>query len=161
MRYKNLKKEFFLIIIFIFIFNCNYKPLLNNDQLKQLKFHQIETSGNKRIAQIIVNKLNIVKDKKGVFVISVNGKKSVDIANKSVTGKILNYNITLECDVEIKNSLSGKILYTKKITNSQNYKASSMYSDTVSKEKKIIEDVSSLMAKQIINEMSLSLRNDI
>ena len=144
-----------------FIFNCNYKPLLNNDQLKQLKFHQIETSGNKRIAQIIVNKLNIVKDKKGVFVISVNGKKSVDIANKSVTGKILNYNITLECDVEIKNSLSGKILYTKKITNSQNYKASSMYSDTVSKEKKIIEDVSSLMAKQIINEMSLSLRNDI
>lgn len=161
MRYMNLKKEFFLIVIFIFIFNCNYKPLLNNDQLKQLKFHQIETSGNKRIAQIIVNKLNIVKDKKGVFVISVNGKKSVDIANKSVTGKILNYNITLECDVEIKNSLSGKILYTKKITNSQNYKASSMYSDTVSKEKKIIEDVSSLMAKQIINEMSLSLRNDI
>ena len=161
MRYKNLKKEFFLIIIFIFIFNCNYKPLLNNDQLKQLKFHQIETSGNKRIAQIIVNKLNIVKDKKGVFVISVNGKKSVDIANKSVTGKILNYSITLECDVEIKNSLSGKILYTKKITNSQNYKASSMYSDTLSKEKKIIEDVSSLMAKQIINEMSLSLRNDI
>ena len=161
MRYKNLKKEFFLIIIFIFIFNCNYKPLLNNDQLKQLKFHQIETSGNKRIAQIIVNKLNIVKDKKGVFVISVNGKKSVDIANKSVTGKILNYSITLECNVEIKNSLSGKILYTKKITNSQNYKASSMYSDTVSREKKIIEDVSSLMAKQIINEMSLSLRNDI
>ncbi len=161
MRYMNLKKEFFLIIIFIFTFNCNYKPLLNNDRLKQLKFHQIETSGNKRIAQIIVNKLNIVKDKKGVFVISVNGKKSVDIANKSVTGKILNYNITLECDVEIKNSLSGKILYTKKITNSQNYKASSMYSDTVSKEKKIIEDVSSLMAKQIINEMSLSLRNDI
>ncbi len=157
----NLKKEFFLIIIFIFTFNCNYKPLLNNDRLKQLKFHQIETSGNKRIAQIIVNKLNIVKDKKGVFVISVNGKKSVDIANKSVTGKILNYSITLECDVEIKNSLSGKILYTKKITNSQNYKASSMYSDTVSKEKKIIEDVSSLMAKQIINEMSLSLRNDI
>ena len=154
MRYMNLKKEFFLIIIFIFIFNCNYKPLLNNDQLKQLKFHQIETSGNKRIAQIIVNKLNIVKDKKGVFVISVNGKKSVDIANKSVTGKILNYSITLECDVEIKNSLSGKILYTKKITNSQNYKASSMYSDTLSKEKKIIEDVSSLMAKQIINEMS-------
>jgi|TARA_Y100000817_G_scaffold103490_1_gene81075 hypothetical protein len=161
MRYMNLKKEFFLIIIFIFTFNCNYKPLLNNDRLKQLKFHQIETSGNKRIAQIIVNKLNIVKDKKGVFVISVNGKKSVDIANKSVTGKILNYSITLECDVEIKNSLSGKILYTKKITNSQNYKASSMYSDTVSKEKKIIEDVSSLMAKQIINEMSLSLRNDI
>ena len=161
MRYTNLKKEFFLIAIFIFIFNCNYKPLLNNDQLKQLKFHQIETSGNKRIAQIIVNKLNIVKDKKGIFVISVNGKKSVDIANKSVTGKILNYSITLECNVEIKNSLSGKILYTKKITNSQNYKASSMYSDTVSKEKKIIEDMSSLMAKQIINEMSLSLRNDI
>ena len=105
MRYMNLKKEFFLFVIFIFIFNCNYKPLLNNDQLKQLKFHQIETSGNKRIAQIIVNKLNIVKDKKGVFVISVNGKKSVDIANKSVTGKILNYNIPLECDVEIKNSL--------------------------------------------------------
>ena len=68
---------------------------------------------------------------------------------------------TADLYVEIKNSLSGKILYTKKITNSQNYKASSMYSDTVSKEKKIIEDVSSLMAKQIINEMSLSLRNDI
>ena len=49
----------------------------------------------------------------------------------------------------------------KQITNSQNYKSSNMYSDTISNEKKIIENISSLMAEQIINEMSLSLRNDI
>ena len=161
MKYLSLKKKLFLLIVFISISNCNYQPLLNKDQLKQLKFHKIDISGNKRIAQIIVNKLNIVKDKKGIFVISVNGKKNVDISNKSATGKILNYNITLECNVEIKNSLTGKILYTKKITNSQNYKSSNMYSDTISNEKKIIENISSLIAEQIINEMSLSLKNDI
>ena len=43
----------------------------------------------------------------------------------------------------------------------ENYKAASTHSQTLSSEKKIIDNISSLVAKQILNEISLVLRNDI
>jgi len=161
MRFFSPKKKSFLFILLILVGSCNYKPLINKDQLDQLKFNTVEISGNKRVAQIIVNKLNIIKDQKGNFTLFVEGKKNVDVSNRSVTGKILEYSLTLSCQIEVKNDLNGKIIYSKKITNVENYKASSMHSDTISNEKKIIENISNLIARQIINEISLVLRNDI
>jgi len=161
MRFFIAKKNSFLFIIFILIFGCNYEPLLNENQLGQLKFKIVETSGDKRIAQIIVNKLNIRKDRAGNFALFVDAKKNVRISNKSVTGKVLEYNITLSYQLELRNNLTGNIIYSKKIINTENYNSSNMYSDTISSEKKIIENISSLAAKQILNEINLALKNDI
>ena len=47
------------------ISGCNYKPLFNKINLGQLSFKDIETDGDKRIAQIVVNKLNIIRDPLG------------------------------------------------------------------------------------------------
>ena len=161
MIFLNFKKyNLLLFILFIFVGSCNYKPLINKDQLNQLKISNIEISGNKRISQIIVNKLNIIKEKEGNFELSVYGEKNTIVTNKSTSGKILEYGLTLICSVEVKNNLTGKVIYSKKIENSENYKSSEMYSDTISDEKKIIENLSNLIAKQIINEISLVLRND-
>ena len=63
--------------------------------------------------------------------------------------------------VRIENNIDGKIIYSKKITSSENFKTSSNYSDTVNSEKKIVENISDSVAKQILNELSLVLKNDI
>ena len=77
MIFLNFKKyNLLLFILFIFVGSCNYKPLINKDQLNQLKISNIEISGNKRISQIIVNKLNIIKEKEGNFELSVYGEKN-------------------------------------------------------------------------------------
>tara|TARA_B100001029_G_C14735123_1_gene272496 strand:- start:55 stop:540 length:486 start_codon:yes stop_codon:yes gene_type:complete len=155
------KKKSFLYIFLILLFSCNYKPLFDEDQLNQLRFKNIEINGEKRIVQLVVNKLNVKKDPKGHLTLYVNGKKNVSISNKSVTGKVLEYSVTLSYQVDIKNNSNGEKLYSKKITNTENYKPSSIYSDTIRNQKKIIENIANLIAKQISNEISLILRNDI
>ncbi len=151
----------FLFILLILVCSCNYKPLLNKDNLGQLNFKTIEISGDKRIAQIIVNKLNIKKDQTGNLDLFIRGKKNTIVSNKSITGKVLEYSMTLSYQIEVKNNLTAKTIYSKNILNTENYKASNMYSDTINNEKKIIENISNLVARQIINEISLVLRNDI
>ena len=106
MKLLNSKKNFFLCIFLILFCSCNYKPLLNKDQLDKLKFKTIKTKGDRRVAQIVVNKLNIIKDKTGHLTLSIDGKKNVDVSNKSVTGKILEYSINLSYQVEVKNNLN-------------------------------------------------------
>jgi len=70
-----------------------------------LSFKNVEIDGDKRIAQMVVNKLNIIRDRAGPLTLYIDGKKSVDVSNKSSTGKILEYSITLSYQVEIKNNL--------------------------------------------------------
>ena len=101
----------FLFILLILVCSCNYKPLLNKDNLGQLNFKTIEISGDKRIAQIIVNKLNIKKDQTGNLDLFIRGKKNTIVSNKSITGKVLEYN---------KNNVKKKPIVPKKIPISTN-----------------------------------------
>ena len=161
MKFSNINKILFYLIFFIMFSSCNYKPLFDKDQISNLKIQDIEIGGDKRIGQMVVNKLNMVKNSSGNLTLFINASKSVDITNRSTSGKILEYRITLIFKVEAKNFLTGNTVYSKKITNSENYKASSLYSDTINSERKIIENISGIVAKQIINEISLVLKNDI
>jgi len=91
----------------------------------------------------------------------VDGKKKISISNKSTSGKVLEYNLTLSFNISIKDNLKGNTVFTKNISETRNYKPSNTYSETVTNEKKIIEDTSDFVAKQIVNEVTLILRNDI
>ena len=75
MKNINFKKIFYCLIFLILLSNCNYKPLINNNQLSNLKFKNIQTSGDKRIVQLVVNKLNTSKDETGNLNLSINGEK--------------------------------------------------------------------------------------
>ena len=161
MKILNFKKNSFLFVFLILICSCSYKPLFDEDQLGKFTVKNIEASGYKRIAQMTINKLNIIKNQTGDYNLFVYADKDIDVSNKSSTGKILEYSITLNYQIEAKNNLTGKKIYSKKISRTENYKSSDLYSDTISNEKKIIENISKLVAKQAINEIILVLQNDI
>ena len=162
MNYLNIiKKNISLSLILILLSGCNYKPLYNKENLGQLSFKTIEIDGDKRIAQIVVNKLNINKDPLGDLALLIDAKKKISVSNKNSSGKILEYNMILNFRVEIKDNSKNETIYSKNISNAQNYKSSKMYSDTINAEKKIIENIANITSKQIINEISLVLRNDI
>ena len=161
MNFFIFKKISIFYILLFFILSCNYKPLFDESRFGQLNFKNIEIKGDKRAAQIIVNKLNVVKNQSGKFSLFIDAEKKRNASNKSTSGKVLEYSITLNHQVKIKNNIDGKIIYSKKITSSENFKTSSNYSDTVNSEKKIVENISDSVAKQILNELSLVLKNDI
>ena len=161
MKYINFKKALFCLIFLILFSSCNYKPLLNNDQLNRLKFKDIQTEGDKRIVQMVVNKLNTSRDQTGNLNLLINGKKKIDVSNKSTTGKILEYSLNLTYEIKVEDRKRREIIFSKVISKTRSYKASSNYSGTINSEKKIIENISSSVAKQIIRELSISLRDDI
>ncbi len=161
MKLLNSKKNSYLFLFLILICSCSYKPLFDKDQLGKFTVRNIETSGDKRIAQMTVNKLNIIKSQTGNYNLFVYADKNISVSNKSSTGKVLEYSITLNYKIEAKNNLTGEKIYSKKTSRTENYKSSNLYSDTINNEKKIIENVSNLVAKQTVNEIILVLQNDI
>jgi len=156
-----IKKKLFLLIILMIFSGCNYKPLYNKENFGEIRFKTIEIVGDRRVAQIVINKLNIDRNPMGNLALLIDARKKISISNKNSAGKVTEYNIALNFQIEIKDNSKNKIIYSKNISNGENYKSSKMYSDTINREKKIIENIANLTAKQIINEISLVLRNDI
>mgnify|MGYP001201633691 CR=1 FL=1 len=159
--YIYLKKILHTLLLLTLIGSCNYKPLFDENQLGKIEFKKVETTGDKRVSQLVINKLNITKEKTGKYALYVDGKKNIVISNKSTAGKVLEYSITLSYTVDIVNNLNGNKIYSKTIVNTENYKPSDTYSDTISRERKIIENLANLVAKQILNEISLVLSDGI
>ena len=113
MKFFNSKKNSLFFILFLFIFSCNYKPLFDENQLGRISFTNIEVNGDRRTAQILINKLNIIRDEKGSFSLSVKAEKNVNVSNKSASAKVLEYSISLNYMVEVKNTVNGEIIYSK------------------------------------------------
>ena len=155
-----LLRNVLLVSILIIVNGCNYKPLFDQDQLKSFAVKSYEINGDKRVAQVLVNKLSIVRDKSGKFNIIIFAKKETNIANKSSSGKILEYSVTLDYDVKVKNNITSEIIYSKNVSNTQNYKSSRLYSESKNREKKIVENISGIVASQITNELSLQFQDD-
>jgi len=155
-----LLRNVLLVSILIIVNGCNYKPLFDQDQLKSFAVKSYEINGDKRVAQVLVNKLSIVRDKSGKFNIIIFAKKETNIANKSSSGKILEYSVTLNYDVKVKNNITSEIIYSKNVSNTQNYKSSKLYSESKNREKKIVENISGIVASQITNELSLQFQDD-
>ena len=86
------------------ISGCNYKPLFNKDQQKSFAVKSFEVEGDKRVAQILINKMGIIRDKSGKFNIIIFANKKTEIENKSSSGKILEYSVTLNYKIQLKNN---------------------------------------------------------
>lgn len=157
----NFKKIFFNLLILCFISSCSYKPLFNQNQVNNFKFQKIQIKGDKRIVQILINKLGISEKREGDLNLSIEGKKKVSVSNKSSTGKILEYGVNLTFEIEVKSRIEQKKIYSKKISKNESFKNSDNYSDTISDEKKVIDNISDLVSDQIKRELSIILRDDI
>tara|TARA_Y100001958_G_C21069584_1_gene429572 strand:+ start:94 stop:579 length:486 start_codon:yes stop_codon:yes gene_type:complete len=160
MIYLKTKFKIFTYFILIMLIGCGYKPLYKSDKLNNLSFSKIEILGNKRISQLTANSLNLIKKPSGNFVLSISSEKKNEISNQNSAGKVLEYSLSLNYSIKVKKNSDGKVVYSKNIVKSANYKPSETYSDTVSNEKKIVENLSNFVAKQIVNELSLFLQDD-
>ena len=142
------------------ISGCNYKPLFNKDQQKSFAVKSFEVEGDKRVAQILINKMGIIRDKSGKFNIIIFANKNTEIENKSSSGKILEYIVTLNYKIQLKNNITSEVVYSKNVSNTQTYKSSKLYSESLDREKKIVENISGIVASQITNELSLQFQDD-
>ena len=155
-----LFRKILFLIILAMISGCSYKPLFNKDQQKSFAVKSFEVEGDKRVAQILINKMGIIRDKSGKFNIIIFANKNTEIENKSSSGKILEYIVTLNYKIQLKNNITSEVVYSKNVSNTQTYKSSKLYSESLDREKKIVENISGIVASQITNELSLQFQDD-
>tara|TARA_B100001123_G_C14926309_1_gene873862 strand:- start:280 stop:765 length:486 start_codon:yes stop_codon:yes gene_type:complete len=160
-----MKKKYFLIlplILIIFTAACTgYKPIFNTSSLMlEIKKHTIE--GDQKLGEIMYLKLsNLLKSrskesKKNInLFIDISKNKEQTVKDKS--GKILEYKITLNTIVIVKNYETNNLIFSKNFSNSLNYKVQSEYSESISVENKTIDN----LINQTYQELLVTLIQNI
>ena len=150
---KNLKlnKIFFFVISINLLLSCGYQPILNKAN-QNYSISKFNLEGNKRISGLLKNNLIGTKNAVNVIELDIRSEKKTTVSNKSQSGKILTYSITLS--FEIAASANKNVLFTKVFTKSQNYSASDVHSDTLNNEKKVIESLIDSIASELQIELN-------
>ena len=86
---------------------------------------------------------------------SIDASKRRNISNKSASGTVLEYNININFELEVISELDGKKIFATSLSESSNYKASSTYTDTLSREKKIVDNLIKSLANQVNYKLNL------
>ena len=152
MKKFKLNKIFFFAVSINLLLSCGYQPILNKEN-QNFTISKFNLEGNKRIAGLLKN--NLISTKKAVNVIEldIKSEKKTAVSNKSQSGKILTYSMTLT--FEIAASTNKNILFNKVYTKSQNYSASDVHSDTLNNEKKVVES----LVESIAGELQIELNS--
>ena len=150
---KNLKlnKIFIFVISINLLLSCGYQPILNKEN-QNFSITKFNLEGNKRIGGLLKNNLISVKKAANLIELDIKSEKRTAVSNKSQSGKILTYSITLT--FEIAASENTNVLFTKVFTKSQNYSASDVHSDTLNNEKKVVESLIESIASELQIELN-------
>ena len=146
---------FYFILFLSFLSSCGYQSLLNENS-KKFGIKSFNIEGNKRLAQILKNNLISPRNKFNNLILDINARKNRSIAHKDLTGKIIEYNLKISFDLIATESVSRKKVLSKTFILDGKYKASDLYSDTLNREKKIINELTEAIATQVLTDLSLA-----
>ncbi len=159
---KIIHHTIFTILLF-YISGCSgYKPIFSSSSIK---FNIINYSieGEKKIGKKIYSKLyNLSQSKKEDpeiknidLLISVSKNKEATV--KSSTGKILNYRITLNAQVSMRDIYTNNQLLERNISYSDSYKVQDQYSETIRLENKSIDNLVNKIFQDILIDLTTAL----
>lgn len=144
----------FILIVFSIITSCGYQPMLGENNEK-FNIKVLNVDGDQRIGQILRNNIAHIQKKSDGLVFNVFAEKNKGITNKSSTGKILEYSLNISFDLTAYENPGRKVILEKKFSQSRNYKASDLYSNTLNTERKITEEMIESLANEIITNIGL------
>jgi len=101
-----MKKKIFLILtIAIMLTACEYQPIYNNSQTKNIKYDFIETKGDQQINKLIANnfKRNQTKLNVEIYKIKINTKFNKFVLAKDKFESPTDYKLLVTSNFEIEN----------------------------------------------------------
>ena len=154
-----MKKKFLFSIFIIFLVtnNCGFK-VVNKSEIYKFDINEIISSGDNRINFKIKNNLrfNSKQSEKKLLDIYLNTKKSKEIKEKNINNEITKYQITITSTIRVKELIDeNEISFT--ITKNGDYSVASQYSQTLTSEKKLIDDLTDDLTDDILDEIVLKL----
>ena len=110
-----MKKYIYIILIPLFLFSCEYKPIYSDKNDYNFSIEKINFEGNSEINNLVEKKLikfrNRNVNKK--FIITTNSSYKKISQSKNLTGKTTDYLITIEIIFKIEKGNEKKTLVKK------------------------------------------------
>ena len=158
-----MKKNTFtilLIVLLIFINGCSgYKPIFNSTNL-EFDIANYSLEDNKTLGEKIYSKLKRASKLNGnnenvrKIDILIKASQNKKATAKDASGKILQYKISLNIDVKIKDYLTEDEILNETYSSSFTYKIQNQYSDTLKLEERSINQLVDKTYQQILIKLS-------
>ena len=133
------------------MFSCGYNPIYQTNQKMNFKINTIKYSGNKKVNQSIINKIEKFKenDVKNIFNLELESFKNESVISKDKKGNAASYKLTLEVNMILINKKSGRV-FTKKFLKESTFNSMdnkfelNQYKNNIEKNmiSKILQDIS-------------------
>ena len=146
---KKIRKFISSFVLTLMLLGCGYK-VVNKSQGNSYKITEITFSGEKKINHKIKNKLlfSSSKSSENEFIIELNTKKIRSIKEKNINNEVTKYKLVIKAEI-IYNLLGSTNKGSFDIQRSGDYKVSSQRIGTLNNEKKMSENLSDQIFKQI------------
>ena len=158
-----MKKNTFtilLIVLLIFINGCSgYKPIFSSTNL-EFNIANYSLEDNKTLGEKIYSKLKRASKLNGnnenvrKIDILIKASQNKKATVKDSSGKILQYKISLNIDVKIKDYLTEDEILNETYSSSFTYKIQNQYSDTLKLEERSINQLVDKTYQQILIKLS-------
>ena len=158
-----MKKNITIIILstlLISISSCTgYKPIFGSSNL-QFEISDYSIEGDKKLGNKIYSKLYVLdKENKNnpsarSVVISIKTNKDKIATAKNSAGKILEYKISLNTNIIIKDYLTNDKILNHNFKYSSSYKVQDQHSETVKIEEKTLRDLLDRIFEDLLIKMS-------
>ncbi len=158
-----MKKNTFtilLIVLLIFINGCSgYKPIFSSTNLEfdiaNYSLEDNKTLGEKIYSRLKrASKLNGNNENVRKIDILIKASQNKKATAKDTSGKILQYKISLNIDVKIKDYLTEDEILNETYSSSFTYKIQNQYSDTLKLEERSINQLVDKTYQQILIKLS-------
>ena len=150
-------KILFALLVLIAVQNCGYQPLLT-EKYQKFNINTFDISGDKKLGQMLANRFVEFKDSENQLLCKINIEKNREISNKDSAGKVLEYSLGVNINLEALSTLDGSSILRKSYSQKRSYKASKFYIDTLGREKIITDDLLKSIANQIANDLNLAYK---
>ena len=158
-----MKRKIYFIISLFLLININacsgYKPIFGSANIQfEIVDHSIK--GNKQLGNQIYSKLHRLfkpdKNKPNVksVHITIETSKDTNATIKNSAGKILEYKVTINTNIILKDFLSSDEILNYNVSSSSSYKVKDRYSDTAANAKKISENLIDGIAQNLLIRIS-------
>ena len=160
---KKITSHIVLFILFILINSCTgYKPIFSSSNL-QFEIANYSLEGDEKLGNQIYSKLyNFSRSNKSqeditsIF-LTINVVKEKNATVKDSAGKILEYKISLNTAVKVKNYLTNDEILDNKFALSSSYKVQDQYSETIQLENKSTENLVNQTYQELLIKLSESI----
>ncbi len=160
-----MKKIINLTLLFILLVCINacagYKPIFSSNLNFQIADYSIQ--GDKKLGRQIYEKIFRTSNSKKnepesqSIIVLINSSKTREATAKSDTGKIVEYRISLNSHIVIKDYLSNDQILNQNFDYTSSYKVQDQHSETVKLENQIVKNLLNNTYQDLIIKMSESM----